>query len=92
MTPEQQNWLDEFMDHFDFTRVARAMKSLQWFWVRNGQKKIPEEYEIRAEARRILRMAIDEKSIVSTGGFVAELCSDGLSLKFVLHDYEAFSE
>lgn len=90
MTPEQQKWLDEIMDHFDFAKVARAMKLLEWFWVRNGQKQIPEEYEIRAEARRILTMAINEQSIVSTGGFVAELCSDGLSLKFVLHDCEAF--
>jgi hypothetical protein len=31
MTPEQQNWLDEIMDHFDFAKVARAMKALDWY-------------------------------------------------------------
>ena len=91
MTPEQQQWLDEIMDHFDFARVAKAMQCLRWYWGMGEKKHIPEEPELRSEARRILIFAINAKSTVATGGFCASYLSDGLSLQFVLHDFEAFT-
>lgn len=72
MSPEQQKWLDEIMDHFDFARVARAMRALRWYWGIGDTRHIPKESEIRTEARWILNLAIDRKSTVATGGFYAE--------------------
>ncbi len=92
MSPEQQKWLDEIMDHFDFAKVARAMKSLGWYWGMGANRHIPDQSELRTEARRILRMAIDAECSVSTGGFYASCSAAGLSLKFILHDWEAYTD
>jgi hypothetical protein len=92
MTDEQQNWLDEIMDHFDFAKVARAMKTLGWHWGIGEFRHIPDQSELRTEARRMLRMAIDQKASVNTGGFYASCSSNGLCLKFILTDWEAFTD
>jgi hypothetical protein len=92
MTDEQQKWLDEIMDHFDFARVAKSMKALGWHWGRGAEKRIPEESELRTEARRILRIAIETKSRISTGGFEASCSVYSLSLKFILYEWEAFTD
>ena len=92
MTPEQQKWLDEIMDHFDFGKVARAMKLLEWYWGMGASRHIPDQSELRTEARRMLRVAIDRKTSICTGGFYASCSTDGLCLKFILHDWEAFTD
>jgi len=73
MTPKQQDALDNIMDSFDFDKVHKVMVFLNWKWANmDGGIEIPEKYELRSEARRLLKMAIEEKAIVSTGGFIAE--------------------
>ena len=67
------NQVDEIMDSFDFHRVASVMEHLNWIW--NGSKTPPDEYEIRKEARSIMRVAIKSGESVSTGGFIARLIS-----------------
>jgi hypothetical protein len=57
-----------------------------------ASRYIPDQSELRTEARRMLRKAIDKKSSVSTGGFYASCSADGLCLKFTLHDWEAYTD
>ena len=93
MTPKQQDALDNIMDSFDFDQVHKVMVFLNWKWAnRNGGLEVPEKYELRSEARRLLKMAIEEKTIVSTGGFIAEYREgeEGgwMDLKFVISDWD----
>lgn len=67
------NQVDEIMDSFDFRRVESVMKDLNWTW--KESKIPPDEYEIRKEARNIMRVAIKSGESVSTGGFIARLIS-----------------
>lgn len=58
---------DSIMDWFDFSRVAKIMEQLHWTWHEiNG---VPEEPEIRQEARKLLNYTIENEEGVSTGGF-----------------------
>ena len=65
-----QNQIDEIMDWFEFSKVAKTMKLLQWGW--GLPPVVPEESKIRQEARRLLSMVSQDK-VVSCGGFVARL-------------------
>jgi hypothetical protein len=93
MTQKQQDALDNIMDNFDFDQVHKVMVFLNWKWANgNGSLGVPEKYELRGEARRLLKMAIEEKTTVSTGGFIAEYREsevDGwMDLKFVVSDWD----
>ena len=92
MTPKQQDALDNIMDNFDFDQVHKVMVFLDWKWANsNGSLEVPEKYELRSEARRLLKMAIEEKTTVSTGGFLAEyIDEDGgwMDLKFVVSEWD----
>jgi len=65
--------IDEIMDTFDFKKVKKTMEMLEWAWSSSGG--IPDEYEIRKTARRLLKQLIDfeDGGITSVGGFRAEL-------------------
>ena len=92
MTQKQQDALDNIMDNFDFDQVHKVMVFLNWKWANsNGSLGVPEKYELRGEARRLLKMAIEEKTTVSTGGFLAEYIEeDGgwMDLKFVVSEWD----
>jgi len=93
MTPKQQDALDNIMDSFDFDKVHKVMVFLNWKWANgNGGLEVPEKYELRSEARRLLKMAIEEKTTVSTGGFLAEYIEDEeggwMDLKFVVSKWD----
>lgn len=49
--------IDNIMDNFDFGRVAKTMKALEWKW--HDVKVIPEEYDIRKAARKLLKSVPD---------------------------------
>jgi len=79
MTKEEliQKQIEDIMDEFNFGEVQKVMESLDWTWSETGC--IPEEYDLRKGARRLLRKAaemIDDRYNVSggstsTGGFLA---------------------
>ena len=80
MTKEEliQKQIEDIMDEFNFGEVRKVMESLEWTWHETGC--IPEEYDLRKSARKLLRHAaemIDEKEVgtsggsTSTGGFYA---------------------
>jgi len=67
------NQVDEIMDSFDFRKVESVMQHLNWMW--KDSETTPDEYEIRQEARSLMRMAIKQGESVSTGGFIVTLLS-----------------
>ena len=71
-----QDQIDEIMDTFDFTRVQEIMTRISWKWDAGERAHIPEEAELRKEARRMMRVAVDS-SYASTGGFAA-VVHDGM--------------
>ena len=93
MTQKQQDALDNIMDNFDFDQVHKVMVFLNWKWANsNGSLGVPEKYELRGESRRLLKMAIEEKTTVSTGGFIAEYTENEeggwMYLNFVVSDWD----
>jgi len=71
MTKEQaiQEQMDQIMDSFEFGKVASIMQHLDWKWAStNG---IPDECELRKEARRLMKDAVECGGWAGTGGFTA---------------------
>ena len=74
ITEAYQNQIDEIMDNFDFRRVHEMMKAVNWTW----GDDVPEEPELREEARRLLKETIrKDLYCCGTGGFMA-MNRDGL--------------
>lgn len=46
--------IDDIMDNFDFNKVAKCMKALNWKWIAVPEG-IPEESDIRKAARKLLQ-------------------------------------
>ena len=67
MTERQRDSIDEIMDYFDFERVHKVMEFLKWKWAPIGDL-VPEVYQIRQSARRLLKEAIERGSSIATGG------------------------
>lgn len=95
----KQKMIDEIMDNFDFAKVARVMSDLDWEWAtHNGGMEIPNEPEIRQEARRLLREVAGKDTpapcSVECGGFKAEKYLDNdtevLSLSFVAESWDSY--
>ena len=65
--------IDEIMDIFDFNRVIKVMEMLEWKW--NLLDHVPDEYEIRKAARKMMKSLIDfnDGGTTSSGGFRATL-------------------
>ena len=93
------------MDNFDFRKVHRVMKMLNWKWA-HSDNGVPKEYELRNHARedlnRVLAAVMNghDEYEVSCGGFEAyarrwnrqEMQGEPciqLTLKFVLTDWDA---
>jgi hypothetical protein len=65
--------IDEIMDIFDFNRVLKVMEMLEWTW--SPSNCVPDEYEVRKSARRMMKQLIDytDGGTTSSGGFRATL-------------------
>ena len=95
----KQELIDEVMDNFDFTKVAKAMKALGWVWA-TTQFDVPTESDIRKQVRELLNKVYDssirteEDCTIGTGGFEATYESDFkvLSLKFIVSSWETDGE
>ena len=64
-----ENQMDEIMDSFDFRKVSKMMEAADWIWA-TTEGRVPDEYELRKEARRLMRYAIKGEDC-ATGGFRA---------------------
>jgi len=89
--------IDYIMDNFDFSRVHKAMKALNWKWA-GANYEVPEESDLRSTARRLLEdvAVMDIGYWIATGGFVAskEEDEDGhyLTLMFRITETRGFNE
>lgn len=78
ITTEDRENIDDILDHFNFDKVHKAMQALDWKWVAEDGFAIPEVYQLRKEARRLMEMVSDnlakgnDEYYVGTGGFVAK--------------------
>lgn len=78
------------MENFDFDRVHRVMVNLDWKWViGDGETTVPSIYRLTRNAERLLREAAqhygeEEFYSCGTGGFMAHLEGEKLTLQFIL--------
>lgn len=81
-------WVENIMDEFDFDRVHKTMRLLNWKWAGVG---VPDITEIRKCAIYILNSAYQSESgHCATGGFEAKVTKHGVSLKFVVADWDTY--
>jgi hypothetical protein len=60
---------DEIMDTFEFSKVVSCMRYFNWTWHTCETKgDIPTEFEVRREARRLIRTAAKEQISIGSGG------------------------
>lgn len=88
----------DVMEDFDFETVHQVMVNLDWEWdIGNGEMTIPSTYRMMKTADRLLRKAAShygEKNAfcTGTGGFLATLDGECLTLQFILRECSAFKE
>ena len=94
MTLEEQ--IEEIMDEFDFEKVHKVMKLLNWKWV-GADDGVPRIAEMRRSARDHLARVANVKSGAigsASGGFVARRETvegqQRLSLAFEIASWEIF--
>jgi len=85
-----QEKIDDVMDWFEFEKVEKAMVALDWQW-RTAAEGIPTVQELRREARKRLREAI-QSGYSSTGGFTATYSHGVLKLAFIIEGWETDNE
>ena len=85
----QEKQIEEILENFDFEKVYRVMKMLNWGW---GTKGVPTLTQVILHARKRLADLIEQNETYSdSGGFLVEKHKCGtLSLRFVVEDWEAF--
>ena len=67
------NQVDEIMDSFDFKKVENVMNHLNWTW--NDSKIPPDEYEIRKNARELMKQSIKTGDGICSGGWQVSINS-----------------
>ena len=89
-TRTTDDMINEIMNEFDFDKVQRTMKALNWKWA--SVSGVPTTGDIRRRARAQLREAVERKTRASSGGLVAEWNPHGLRLSFELASWYAETE
>lgn len=80
---EYSKQIDYIMDVFEFGKAAKMMKAVGWTW--GLDDVVPEEYELRKCARKLLKEVSEGKyRYTATGGFAARRDDDILSLAWGL--------
>ena len=76
---EKQTQIDEIMDNFEFGKVCKMMRAVDWNHYSSDYDEI-QEFDLRKMARKLLNNACDifvkEFAQVSCGGFIATLEED----------------
>ena len=89
--------IHNILKNFDFEKVHAIMKGLDWKWA-FAKDGIPSVEELKDEAYRILIMACEEETHISTGGFKAVYETDNIEdepyigLEFIVEECEGFEE
>lgn len=98
MAHENEKRLVECLNEFDFDKVHKVMKFLNWKWAREAPCHVPSASELKETASKLLFECLEYSEIhkedwtVSTGGFEANsYFEDGniidFGLKFIVSEY-----
>ena len=91
-----QDYIDDILDNFEFERMHKVMKYLDWKWATTSG--VPSVSDLRRKARSLLKdtieaLQINKQYYCATGGLAVTGvdCDDGLYLRldFVLTSWEA---
>lgn len=87
MTEQERDLIDEVLDNFDFEKVKKVTDALNGTW--SDSDIVPEIYDLRKLARRLLKDAIKENlPQIATGGFRAGYSDKILSLEFIVAEWD----
>ena len=92
LSKEMGELVNEILDEFEFEKVHRTMKALNWTW--HDTDGVPTIGDLRRQARELLQELLrnDKYHITGTGGLYAYK-EDGLvGLRFVVTRYEVEKE
>ena len=89
---EKERMVEDLLSEFDFEKVDKVMRLLDWKWCVYGDKQvIPGVYGLITEARRLLFEVLeeDEKEYhsLSCGGLKASWDGEYLELEFILTEW-----
>ena len=71
------NQIEELINNFDFVKVQKIMKFLNWTWF--PRNDVPSLDELKKEANSLLKEAMNQSYCdISTGGF--EVINDNTSI------------
>lgn len=92
---DKQQHIEEIMDWFDFNRVAKVMKLLDWKWA-STVFGVPCEGQIREHVRKNLSEVYDKATgqgreyEIQTGGFsyIYDPREDYMKLSFKISEWE----
>jgi hypothetical protein len=100
LKPEHYDTILDILESIDYERIKSVMDHLNWGWSSGDAFKVPDQYEIRKSARKLLVECAEStlssetgEYIIGTGGFRAEgkLYEDGflwLRLAFLIEEYD----
>lgn len=79
----------EVLRSFNFEKVEKTMRALEWKWAFGQELRVPEIDEMKDTCLRLLSAAACDKGTVSSGGFEASYKIDDFdkevfTLKFVV--------
>lgn len=103
MTQNEQKLIDEIMDWFGFSKVAKIMQTLEWTWANcQDENGVPVESTLRETARKGLRRAIQESIYkkdyqTGSGGFNYRVWREEgivtyVTLSFVVEEWSSENE
>lgn len=88
-TMTDQEKIDRIMRDFDFNKVRRVMKAMNWMWYDTPKPHVPTIEEMKETALFLLTYVCQEGGELAIGGFQAVLKLSGdLELMFVLESQE----
>lgn len=91
LSKEMGELVDEVLDEFDFEKVHRTMKALEWTW--HDTDGVPTIGDLRRQARELLQDLLKHNHhCVGTGGLFAYRMADTVGLRFEVTSYEVEKE
>lgn len=95
---EKERRIEEVLDNFDFQKVLKVMRFLNWKWAtRNGDLKVPSLYQLMSTAKILLNDVVHHIGTnghkeASCGGLKASVSVKGdLSLSFEIMSYTFYN-
>jgi len=87
LSKEMRELIEEITDEFDFEKVHRTMKALEWTW--HDTDGVPTIGDLRRAARGLLQELLKGNNhYIGMGGLFAYRIADTVGLRFEVTSYE----